>query len=111
MPYYQNNPNQKKIRIQKETCDLSHRFTTINLATMKDAMNNLTNAQFKVWIYLAKNADGFELQLSPAEAEGNWNIPRSTMQETIRQFIKMGYIEKIGEDELYVFHEIPVKSK
>ena len=108
MKKFETNPNQKKILIQKETCNKNNKYTTINLDALCQAMKDLTNAQFKVWIYLAKNADEYELNLSPAEGL-YWGIKKTTMQETIREFIKKGYLvaDPIKKN-YYYFNEIPV---
>ena len=108
MNKYKNNPNQRTIRIQKEKCDKNNKYSTINLEALQLAMKNLTNAQFKVWMFLAKNADNYNLEISPAEAAVYWGIRKTTMQETIRFFIKVGYLIPIDNSSTYYeFHEIP----
>ena len=73
-------------------------------------MVELSNAEFKVWMYLAKNKDNYELDLSPAEAQMNWGIKKSTMHEAIRKFEEYGYLEKEGnKGNHYVFHENPMR--
>jgi hypothetical protein len=42
-----------------------------------------------------KNANNYQPDLSPAEASCNWNIKKTTMQETIREFIELGYLAQI----------------
>lgn len=111
MKTFDTNPNQKKIKIQKEDCNKDNKYTIINLDALQAAMVNLTNAQFKVWVYLAKNADNYQLDLSPAEAACNWNIKKTTMQETIREFIHIGYLEKSNDREYYIFHESPISAQ
>ena len=34
-------------------------------------MKNLSNAEFKIWMYFAKNTNNYEFDLSPAEAAMN----------------------------------------
>ena len=109
MNTYKNNPNQKTIKITKENCDKHNKYTMINLDALQMAMRDLTNAQFKVWLFLAKNADGYDLELSPAEAAYYWGIKKNTMQETIRLFTKRGYLIPVnGSHTYFEFHEIPI---
>ena len=109
MKTFETNPNQKKILIDKVVCDSRNKYTSINLDALQNAMVALSNADFKIWMYLAKNKDGYELALSPAEAELNWGIKKSTMHETIRKFEKEGYLEKDERTgNYYVFHEMPI---
>lgn len=100
--------NQKTVLICKEPCNYNNTYTTINLAALEQAMRDLTNAQFKVWIYFAKNRNGYEFDLSPALAN-ECGIAKSTMQETVRFFIEKGYLVKWNnKSNNYVFREKPI---
>ena len=68
MKTFVTNPNQKIVVIEKEICNKSNKYTTINLDALQAAMQTLSNAEFKVWMYFAKNADHYEFALSPSEA-------------------------------------------
>lgn len=108
---FDSNPNQKKIIIKKEKCNADNTYTTLSIAAIQNAMNTLTNAEFKVWMYLAKNKDNYKLDLSPAEAM-RWGIKRSTMQETIRKFVDIGYLDQIDDAKnQYFFYEMPKVKK
>ena len=98
--------NQKTVLICKEPCNYNNKYTTINLAALEHAMRDLTNAQFKIWVYFAKNRNGYEFDLSPALAN-ECGIAKSTMQETVRHFERVGYLKKNGD--LYSFFEMPVE--
>ncbi len=99
--------NQKTVFVCKEVCDRENVYTQINMDALKYAMEHLTNAQFKVWMYFAKNQHGYQFGLSPAEA-AHWGIAKTTIQETVRLFIEKGYLEKDGD--IYYFHEIPIAA-
>ncbi len=97
--------NQKIVFVCKEICDREHVYTQINMDALKYAMEHLSNAQFKIWMYFAKNQHGYQFGLSPAAA-AEFGIAKSTLQETVRLFEEKGYLEKDGD--IYRFHEIPI---
>lgn len=40
-------------------------------------MQDLSNSAFKLWVYLAKNQNHYEFDLSAADAE-QWGIPKTS---------------------------------
>ena len=111
MKQWVNNPNQKQIHVKKEECNKNNTYTTINIYALQEAMKNLSNAEFKIWMYFAKNTNNYEFDLSPAEAAMNWGIKKNTMQETIRKFIELGYMVNIdGVGNRYYFFELPAEQ-
>lgn len=100
-------PNQKIATIKKEPCDQNHLYAKINLEAMRNAMNCLSNAEFTIWLYFAKNQDNYPLAISPSAA-ADWGIARTTLNRTIHKFIDEGYLiaDKEGSNH-YVFYEKP----
>ena len=61
---YYTSPNQKRITIQKEKCDKENYYTKINLNALELAAIDLKAGAFKMWVYLSKNQNGFNIALS-----------------------------------------------
>jgi len=57
-------PNQLTATIKRETPSANH-FVKINEDSIAEAMKALTPVEFQVWMYLAKNKDGIEWEISP----------------------------------------------
>ena len=102
----------RKIHIIKESC-AKGLYTKINLDALQAVMTNprLTPAEFQFWIYLSKNQQDFDLDLSPANA-ANWGISRPTFYRAINTLIDEGYLvpEYKGSNNL-LFYEYPQTQK
>ena len=57
-------PNQKIVRIEKEPCGKGNLYAAINLKALEAAAQNLDAGAFKLWIYFAKNQNGYSAMLS-----------------------------------------------
>ncbi len=62
-----------------------------------------------LYMYLAANADGFNLALSPAAVRQAIGMPRSTYQDQFIKLIDKGYIVH-GSGNVYNFFETPQPS-
>ena len=97
-------PNQKKIKINKEICDSSNLYATINLEALHAAMKDLTKiGAFKLWMYLSKNQDGYEFDLSCVDC-GTWGIKRDSYHGAVNELIDKGYLVKNNQNR-YIFNE------
>ena len=103
-------PNQKVVRIEKAPCNKNNKYTMINLDALNKAMNDLSNAELGVWLYFAKNQNGYEFALSRQDA-AEWNISKTTYHRAIKTFIDKKYLvaDKPNSNH-YTFHEIPEKG-
>ena len=101
-------PNQKSVTIRKEPCDRQNLYAKVNLDALQEAMKTLSNAEFVIWTYFAKNQEGFTFALSPQAADDWGNIARTTFNRTIRKFIEEGYLiaDNNGSNH-YTFYEKP----
>jgi len=57
---FNSNPNQKKIKVNKEKCNnnsANNYYATINLKALQKAMHSLTPKAFELWIYFSKNQE------------------------------------------------------
>ena len=106
MPY--TFPNQRKIVIHKE-------YPKSDFLQIKNEHWTYINKKYspyglQLYLYLAKNKDGFELALSPEAAEQEAGIKKTTFHKYLNIFIADGYlVERNGNT--YDFYETPHKQE
>lgn len=101
-------PNQKSVAVNKEPCDKSHLYLCINIDAVQKSMKDLTPAQWKVWMYFAKNQNHYEFELSSVAVCGFCNISDKTYREAIKTLVAKRYlVPRPGCKGLYDFYEVP----
>lgn len=88
-------PNQNVATIVREKPAKS--YVKINSDSVAAAMKALTPVEFQVWMYLAKNQDGVEWEISPQAACNEWGIKVSSFHKAITTLKKAGYL--VPKDE------------
>lgn len=83
-------PNQKIVQIHKEKC--VDNFTQIQNEHMYAASKCLNGSAFKLYMYLASNADGFELALSRKDVIDKTGISHCSYDNAVDSLIKYGYL-------------------
>ena len=89
MPY-STYPNQKSIRIHKPA--MNDDFLQIQNADWMAVNKELGPYGLQLYLYLAANADGFSLELSPQAAENAAGITRTTFYKYLRLLEIHGYL-------------------
>lgn len=103
-------PNQMKATIIRDNFSLN--YIKVNYQSIANAMKALTPVEFQVWLYLAKNKDGIEWEISPTAACEEWGIKVSSFHKTITTLKKMGYLVlKENSTSRYWFYETPQKQE
>lgn len=101
-------PNQLKATIVREAPN-PNKFVKINDDSIAAAAKALTPVEFQVWLYLAKNQNGIEWEISPQAACDAWGIKVSSFHKAITTLKKAGYL--VPKDEKtktrYWFYEKP----
>lgn len=101
-------PNQLTATIKREVPS-PNKFVKINEDSIAAAMKSLTPVEFQVWMYLAKNKDGVEWEISPQAACNEWGIKVSSFHKAITTLKKAGYL--VPKDDKtktqYWFYEKP----
>lgn len=101
-------PNQLVATIQRENPNPT-KYVKINEASIAAAMKALTPVEFQVWMYLAKNQNGIEWEISPQAACNEWGIKVSSFHKAITTLKKCGYL--VPKDETtktkFWFYEKP----
>ena len=100
-------PNQRVINIHREAAKSD--FLGIKNQNWQAAARDLGAHALMLYMYLAANADGFNLALSPAAVRQATGMPRSTYQDQFIKLIDKGYLVQ-GSGNVYNFFETPQTS-
>lgn len=74
-----------------------------------EAARVLNPGGLKVYLYLASNADGFNLELSPAAIQNELALKRTTYYDSIKSLENAGYLNFI-QGNIYQFTTTPVSE-
>ena len=102
-------PNQKRVSIHKEKCDKQHLYAVINLEALEAAARDLPKNSFKLWVYLAKNNDGFELAMGNKAVFESFGIKKDAYDDAVEDLREKGYLVQV-KGNIYEFHEVPVEK-
>ena len=100
-------PNQRVIHINREAAKSD--FLGIKNTNWQAAARDLGAHALMLYMYLAANADGYNLALSPAAIRQAIAMPRSTYQDQFVKLMDKGYIVQ-GSGNVYNFYETPQPS-
>ena len=100
-------PNQRVVNIHREAAKSD--FLGIKNQNWQAAARDLGAHALMLYMYLAANADGFNLALSPAAVRQATGMPRSTYQDQFVKLMDKGYIVQ-GSGNVYNFYETPQPS-
>ena len=98
-------PNQKIVTVEKEPCGKGNLYAAINLNAMEAAAQDLDAGAFKLWIYFAKNQNGYEFALSSKDAHDTFGLGKSQYDTAVKKLIAAGYLTNVQGNQ-YVFSEI-----
>lgn len=107
MPNIITYPNQRVISIHREAAKSN--FLGIKNENWQAAARDLGAHALMLYLYLAANADGYNLALSPAAIRQAIAMPRSTYQDQFVKLIDRGYIVQ-ESGNVYNFYETPQPS-
>lgn len=68
-------------------------------------MLDLDNSSFKLWLYIEKNQDEFELELSQKACE-NWGLKKDSYRRAKLELIQKNYLREV-EPDIFEFNEMP----
>lgn len=99
-------PNQRAIKIHRIPCRTN--FLGIQNEHWQSAARDLGAHALMLYLYLASNADGFELALSPAAIRGAIGMAPSTYRDQFAKLVDKGYLVQQREgSNIYHFYELP----
>ena len=97
-------PNQRVVRIHREPVKTD--FLGIKNENWQAASRDLGAHGLRLYLYLAANANNYNLALSPAAARAAIGIPRSTYFDQFAILVDMRYLVP-GAGNTYDFYEVP----
>ena len=97
-------PNQRVVRIHREPVKTD--FLGIKNENWQAASRDLGAHGLRLYLYLAANANNYNLALSPAAARAAIGIPRSTYFDQFAILVDKRYLVP-GAGNTYDFYEIP----
>lgn len=97
-------PNQRTIHIHREKPHAD--FLGIKNENWQAAARNLGAHALKLYLYLASNADNFELALSQVAVREEIGMSRSTFHDQFHVLVDKGYLVP-AHGNTYDFYEVP----
>ncbi len=97
-------PNQRTIHINREAAKSD--FLGIKNLNWQSAAHDLGAHALMLYLYLASNANGYNLALSPAAITQAIGMPRSTYHDQFQKLVNKGYLVANGSNN-YEFYELP----
>ena len=114
MAVYKTVPNQKVIKVNKAECNNACKenyYARINLQVMERAAQALDAGAFKLWVYFAKNQNGYEFALSSKDVEATFGMKIKQYNNAVDTLIEKGYLVRQGDSAHYTFNESGVITK
>ena len=102
-------PNQKVVQINKAPCDEMNVYAKMNVEAIDKAAKDLSKGSaFKLWVYFAKNTNGFEFELSAVAVQTFCGVTEKTYREAVKELVAKRYLVPRGEKSNHFdFYEIP----
>ena len=104
-------PNQKIIKIeQREVFSKENLYCMVHIDAMQEAMNVLSGENIKLWLYLNKNQDNYQFELSQKALEP-WGLKKDSYYRAVNKLIELHYLNPVVEgSNIYYFSEKPKKE-
>lgn len=105
--------NQKRVMAIKETVNGNKKpYIRLNQDSMFTAMQNLGANAFKLYLYIIKNQDKWEFELSSKHACQLCSFSLSTYNRAVDELKTKGYLKKIGTSgNRWACYELPEEVK
>ena len=101
-------PNQRMVNIHREK--ISADFLGIKNENWKAAARDLGAHAFMLYLYLASNANGFTLALSPTAIRQAIGMPPSTYRDQFVKLVDRGYFVQRNNSNTFDFYETPQRD-
>ncbi len=100
--------NQKVVGVNKEPTDKNNIYACINMKALDGAALKLKKpSTFKLWLYFAKNQNGYEFELSAVAVANFCGITEKSYREAVKELIEKRYLIQRGDSNIYDFYEVP----
>lgn len=101
-------PNQRLVSIHRERA--ASDFLGIKNENWQSAARDLGAHALMLYLYLASNANGFTLALSPAAIRQAVGMPQSTYRDQFVKLLDKGYLVQRQNSNTYDFYEVPQRD-
>ena len=107
MPKNDKVPNQREITISKQPTDKKHLYTANNMAALDEAARRLqSQGGFKLYMYLAKNQDKYNFNLSSNHFMLWSGLGYTAYKTAFEELEAEGYLfVKDGDKTIYTFYD------
>ena len=103
---YKQSGNQMVVEVVKTPVDAEKLFFQSDMDTLQKTMQTLDAGAVMLWLYLAKNKNGYKFALSSKDASENWGIGMSQYKTAKRKLIDAGFLVCVDEDKReYIFYD------
>lgn len=102
--------NQNKVLIKRTIPEKGAKkpFLCIYNENIEDAARELSNTEFKLYIYLVSNSNDYSFDYSPQHFANTYGVGLTASREAWRALIKKGYLtESATNSHYYTFTEQP----
>lgn len=103
-------PNQRTIKVNKTLSDKNHIYAILNIAAIERAAYLLTPTAFKLWLYLAKNQDGYTFEFYKVDAMKFGNFSERAYPTAFKELVNNGYLKETSKNH-YSFYELPLDNE
>ena len=98
--------NQRTIKVKRSTESVKKDYFKISNRNLQIAMLNLKPNTFKLYCYLADNANGYELNLYPCDFEKVANVSYDTYKRSFEELVEKGFLLRHKDNNnLFLFTE------
>lgn len=100
-------PNQRTVSVHKEECNKKNKYTANNLAALDEAARMLqSKGGFKLYMYMAKNQDKYNFELSSSDFMQWSGLGYSAYTTAFKELEDKKYlILKEGTEAVYTFYD------
>lgn len=100
-------PNQKIVKVHKSKYN-SH-FLQIGISEWQEAIKAMCQSEFALYLYLAGNADGFNLELSQKAFENATGYKKSSYHDALKKLERLGYLIQM-QGNIWEFYTSPRRN-
>ena len=100
-------PNQRTVQVHRIPAKSD--FLGILNSNWQAAARDLGAHALLLYLYLASNADGYKLALSPAAIRQTIGMPQQTYRDQFNKLLDKGYLVETGTNQ-YEFFEVPKRD-
>lgn len=105
-------PNQRIVKVHRDMPrENEGNFLLIKKSNLYEAYRTLNATALCLYLYLAGNKDGFNLEYSPKAIHAEMGLPESTCRDQFKVLVEKGYlVPKHDGSNIFDFYETPRKN-